>query len=96
MKNNFVICKKNLNFELNNLKKIEFKEGLKYEIDSSGYEGIIYVYVYTHRDIGKNTYEGYTFYKNTKIIKQHDFLFDDYFCTLQEYRKLKLEKIEKL
>jgi len=69
---------------------LDFKYGECYKYK---YEGSVtdtnFVY-YNHSYFNGN---GFRFYLKT-VYNSQDLLFDDYFCTLKEIRKLKLQKIE--
>lgn len=88
-KNSYYICKKNVS--VNN--KLLFEVGKKYKHNGDKYlnnQTFIY-YDEFAIDFSK---KGYTFYDKIEIDHQYSFLLSDYFYTLREERKIKLEKLE--
>jgi hypothetical protein len=86
MKNYKVICKKNFRLNFPSGTFVNFKEGCSYTMVvceiSPSIPWICFVRCENHNN--------YSFFKENI----YGDLFDDYFCTLKEYRKIKLNKIK--
>lgn len=90
MQYNMLYCKKDFCMWKNHpLETRIFKEGRIYKYKEE-YNGDFFIYYNeNHTDSNKRGYRFYT--GSIEYIKKNHV--NDYFCTLQEYRKLKLQKL---
>lgn len=85
----YLICKQNFK----RLDYTIFEEGETYKYFDDFYAYHTRIFVFYDEFATDNTKRGYTFYKNKE---DNNFLISDYFCTLQEFRKLKLKKLNEI
>lgn len=90
MQNNTLYCKKDFNIWKNHpWETTLFREGRKYKYNEE-YNNDFFVY-YDENNSSPSK-RGHRFYTGELKIHKLDHI-KDYFCNLQEYRKLKLQKL---